>query len=132
MTACAPTTKSLIRTLFPWFSRSRTTAYSSASIPARRPSGGAFKNFNFALPSTKNTTDVEEIDMTGPTTPRFAIQKGDNRHSMKRVESVSSLGTGKTYAEKRSVEEHAHGANATMSLGQMAEAIPEHCLGHAR
>lgn len=75
---------------------------------------------------------MEEIDMTGPT-PKFSIQKDDNVHTMKRVESVSSMGTRlESHAEEKSLEAEAprtsYAHTTTTSLGDACEAIPEHCL----
>jgi structural maintenance of chromosome 2 len=146
MTACAPATKCLFRYLFPWFGRTVTPAYydehtSGQPIPHRsrhgsKSSRATLGGFKFNLPGLKRRSDVEEIDMTGRT-PKFSIQKDDNVHTMKRVESVSSMGTRmESHVEEKSMEAEARRNSCTYttttSLGDTVEAIPKHCLGHPR
>lgn len=144
MTACAPATKCLFRSLFPWFARSRTPAYyadqkTSQRTPrmskfGSRGSRSKFGSFSFGL---GNHNEVEEIDMEGPVAFNLT-PKLDHVTEEKRLDRMGSQDTmhGSSQDEV-AVEVHApprssytHTATTT-SIGDNVEAEPQHCLGQA-
>lgn len=110
MTACAPATKRLYRFLFPYFARSHNTTYYEDRITTNKSNNQRnFSRFSFGLNNDDHMNEdaVEEIVMA----PQKQKERGLKR--------LSTMDSGEEIKEDKS------------SI-HVAEAEPQHCLGHAR
>jgi hypothetical protein len=128
MTACAPATKCLFRSLFPYFDRTPTPVYYE-NRQSTHPSRFGSRGFSFGLSANRTIGGVEEMGCVEET--RYGGRAGGKRVSTESSESVV-VGAKGADIEMKSPRNNSCTRTDNTVGDEVIEAEPNHCLAHAK